>query len=819
MPRRVGGAARAGKRSRAALTLFRLLLGRRLPVTTGTLEVEGVRAPVSIRRDRHGIPFVDASHDEDAIFGLGFCHGQDRAFQIETLVRVIRGTLAELVGQDGVPVDRLSRRVGFRRAAERQWPFLDGDIRDLLTAYTRGVNAGAATGLRPHELALLRAKPTPMEPADAAAVLKLQSFVLPSNWDLELVRLKLLTEDGPDALAAIDPAYPEWLPVTSPPCATAGPAAGRLMDAAAALRAVAGSAGGSNNWAVSPDRSATGRPLLASDPHLESAVPPPWYLAHLRSPGFEVAGASMVGSPTFPVAHNQVAAWGITVGLVDNTDLFVEEIGADGRSVRRGGGFVPCEVHREVIRVKGGDDVVEEVLVTSHGPIVGPALDGEVGALALRATWLEPRPVRGMLVAYRARNFQEFRGCFEHWPGLSLNVVYADTSGKIGWQLVGNTPRRPRGNGMLPTAGWESDKAWEKEGVPFEELPHLDDPPCGFIATANNQPTANGDGPYLGADWIDGYRVARINEVLDARRDWDMDGFARLQLDVLSLPWRELRDSVLATPVDGGPARRAQALLAAWDGEVHAGSAGAAVFECFLTRMIRRIVSARAPRAAAWALAKGFSPLTPANLLIERRVGHAVRLLREQPADWLPKPWTEEIADALADALHTLEERLGPEPGSWEWGALRPLTFRHPFGERRPLHRVFELGPFPWGGDTNTVSFATTDLTDPSCNPAASASARALFDVGNWDACRFSLPGGQSGNPLCRHYDDLLSHWQAGTGVAIAWSQVAVAEASAAVLELALCAAHSTRGGAHRAARLATSTDSPPSEARSSTWR
>jgi penicillin amidase len=492
----------------------------------------------------------------------------------------------------------------------------------------------------------------------------------------------------------------------------------------------------------------------------------------------------MVGSPTFPVAHNQVAAWGITVGLVDNTDLFVEEIGGDGRSVRRGDEFVPCEVRREVIRVKGGVDVVEDVLVTSHGPIVGPAFDGEVGALALRATWLEPRPIRGMLAVHRARNFQEFRSCFEHWPGIALNMVYADSSGTIGWQLVGNVPRRRRGHGMLPTPGWETDAGWEAEGVSFDDLPNLTDPACGFIATANNQPITGGDGPYLGADWIDGYRVARISEVLDSRRDWNLAHFAALQMDVASLPWRELRDSVLATPVSDGTALRARALLAAWDGQVGADSAAAAVFECFLTRMIRRIVSTRAPRSAAWALAKGFTPLTPANLLIERRVGHAVRLLREQPVGWLPKPWPEEIADGLADAIHTLETRLGPESAKWAWGALRPLTFRHPFGERRPLHRVFNLGPLPWGGDTNTVSFATTDLTDPSRNPAASASARALFDVGNWDACRFSLPGGQSGNPLSSHYDDLLPHWRAGTGVAIAWSPLAVEEATAETLEL-----------------------------------
>lgn len=264
------------------------------------------------------------------------------------------------------------------------------------------------------------------------AVVKLISFTLASNWDAELARMKILNEDGPEALRALDPSYPEWHMVTAPPGALAGPAADRLSEDLAAFAAAVGKGGGSNAWTLAPSRTSTGRPIVANDPHLPPVLPPHWYLAHLSTPDRAVAGAAFVGAPGFAAGHNGYAAWGTTAGLVDNTDLFLEEIGADGRSVRQGDEFVPCETRIETIRVKGAAAVEEEVLTTARGPIIGPALAGEVGAVSLRATWLDSRPVRGFLYAHRARGFEEFRHTFSQWPLLALNIVYADVSGAIG---------------------------------------------------------------------------------------------------------------------------------------------------------------------------------------------------------------------------------------------------------------------------------------------------------------------------------------------------------------------------------------------------
>ena len=763
-----------------------MLLGRRLPIATGTLEVAGITGPVLIRRDGRGIPYIEAQSDGDAWYGLGFCHGQDRAFQLEILLRFACGTLAEMVGTKALPLDRLARRIGFRHAAEPQMEALSVENRRILQGYAQGVTDGATLGCRrrAHEFALLRAHPTPWSAADVLAVGKLFAFNLASNWDSELARLKILTEDGPEAMAALDPTYPEWLPVTSPPGALAGRAADRLAADIAVFYAAVGQGGGSNSWAIAPSRTATGRAILANDPHLPPVLPPYWYLARVSTPEWAAGGASFVGAPGFPAGHNGTAAWGVTAGLVDNTDLFIEEIGPDGRSVREGDGFVPCEARREVIRVKGGAVLEEEVLVTPRGPIIGPALEGDVGSISLRATWLAPGPARGLFDIHRARSFEEFRSAWVEWPFASFNMVYADVSGTVGWQLVGDAPRRRKGWGTFPLHGWDPEVGWEEAPIPFDEMPYLSGPEAGFVATANNQPTYEGTGPFLGFDWIDGYRQARIVEAMDASRDWDVDGVRAFQMDLKSLPWRELRDIVLATPAEADEARQALALLREWDGVLDANSAGAAVFELFVSEMVQRVVEAKAPRAARWALGRGFTPLLPTSMFAVRRLGHLVRLVREQPEGWFKRPWPQEIEDALASVVRTLKGRYGSDTNKWAWGRIRPLTLRHRFGERKLINRVFNLGPLPWGGDANTVSQAGAEPTAPTANPLWIASMRMVVDVGNWEACRFALPGGQSGNPLSPHYDDLLPLWRQGDGVPIAWSEAEVNRVARSTMRL-----------------------------------
>ena len=772
----------------SALTraLFRLLLGTRLPVTRGALEVEGANGPITIRRDRYGIPMIEADDELDVFFGFGFCQGQDRAVQIELSKRASSGTLSELFGQATLRIDRLFRRAGLRVAAEEQFPVLATRVAAMLTAFAAGVNAGRTVGLprRPHEFVLLRTRPTEFTAIDVLTIMKLQSFAMPSNWDCELARLMVLNLDGPEALIQLDPGYPEWQRVPAPPTGIAGKAAERLAQDLALFQETIATGGGSNGWALSGSMTKSGRPLLANDPHLPASVPPHWYLARLQSPNWALAGAALPGTPAMAAGHNGRCAWGVTAGLTDNTDLFLERIGPDSRSVLENGEYVPCQVRREVIRVKGADPVVEEVLVTPRGPIIGPALDGELGALSLRAVWLAPLPVQGFLGNLEAKSIEEFRAPFADWPILPLGLVYADTRGSIGYQLVGQAPRRRRGYGIVPSAGWVAGAGWEDEGVPFSEMPTAHNPPGGYVAAANTQPQPEGAGPFLGVDWIDGYRLCRVVEALEEGGTWDIESTAALQMDVKSLPWAELKECILAVKPHSAESAAAYLLLADWDGFMAADSTTATLFQLFLAEMSRRVAEAKAPRSAPWLLGRSTLPTISGTTFAARQVGRLSRLLREQPPGWFPDGWPAEIDDALRSAYTDAVRRLGEPSERWQWGRARPAMLKHPMGGMRLLSGIFNIGPFQCPGDGNTVAQAGTFGDDPLAAPGVVPSLRMILDVGDWDRSLFSLPGGQSGNPLSPHYKDLFPLWLRGGGVPIAWTDAAVKAATVETLLL-----------------------------------
>ncbi len=748
--------------------------------------MDGVDGQITIRRDRYGIPMIDAEHELDVFFGFGFCQGQERAVQIELSKRAASGTLSEVFGPGTLRLDRLFRRASLRHAAEAQFDVLSPHVASILSAFAAGVNAGWRHGLpaRPHEMSLLRSDLTELTAIDVVAILKLQSFTMPSNWDSELARLKVLDLDGPDALRDLDPAYPEWQRVAVPPTAVAGKAADSLAEDLALLRETVGTGGGSNAWAVSGEKTGTGRPILANDPHLAPALPPHWYLARLQSPEWTLAGAALAGTPAIAVGHNGHCAWGVTAGLTDNTDLYLERIGPDGRSVLQDGEYVPCETRVETIRIKGAEPMEEEVLTTPRGPLISPALEGSLGAISMRAVWLDALPIGGFLGTLRAKTIEEFRAPFAEWPILPLDIVCADTLGDIGFQLVGQTPRRRAGNGTLPAAGWDSRTGWEEQGVPFEDMPHTVNPECGYVAAANTQPQPHGEGPFLGADWIDGFRLARITEALEERSDWNMSDSASLQMDVKSMPWAELRDAVLA----GGPCSpetaAARALLQTWDGHMTVDSIPGTLFHIFLSEMSRRVANAKAPRSAPWLLGRSLHAASGSSFFAARQVGRVARLLKERPEGWFPRGWQVEVDDALGEAYATAVRRLGEPSDLWQWGRARQVTLSHPLGRPPLLSSIFNIGPFPCPGDVNTVLQTGTVGEDPLSAPGAIPSLRMVLDVGDWDRSLFSLPGGQSGNPLSPHYRDLLPFWLEGRGVPIPWSQEAVESATVETLLL-----------------------------------
>lgn len=770
---------------------LRAILGKRLPTTQGTLRIPGINAPIMIHRDQHGVPLINATNDADAWFAVGFCHAQDRPSQLEVLLRIARGTLAEMAGNDALPVDQLSRRVGFRHAAQLQLEQVSAEGRVLIESYTAGVNAGFQHGFakRPHEFVVLGINPTPWAAVDVLAYLKLQPWFMASNWDSELARLRILLADGPEALLALDPSMHDVSGEIVPNLGTPSPGAVSMVDRfaqdIAAVQAIFPRPGGSNNWVIAPEKSATGRPIVANDPHLNGAVPAPWYLATVRTPAWAITGATFVGSPSFPCGHNGHSAWGVTAGLADNADLFVEQVRQEKGQwlYRQGDEWLPCDVRQETIRIKKAPDVVETCLATPRGPIISGVFHDTPETLSLRAIWLSPTPVNGWLGATKVKSFREFRDAFRDWPGFPMNLVYADVTGTTGWQFVGELPIRGRGHGLLPKPGCEADTDWKTERVPFEEMPFVENPTQGFVATANNRPRQENRGTFLGADWLDSYRHDVISEDIRAKEKLSLADCEAIQLSVRSIPWRETRDIILAIPATADNST-ALTILTQWDGHMKADSPAATIFELFMAELCCHLAKHKAPKSWEWALGGRVAVLNPYNFFGYRRFAHAIQLLKTQPAGWFSSGWPATVAQIFNDMLKKYQGELGPDLYQWRWGTARPLVMAHSLMGRTPLRRIYNLPAIPGCGDEHTPNHASAMPLDPLGEVKSLPNLRAVIDVGNWAASRWQLAGGQSGNPFSPHYADLFANWKQGKGVFVPFTNDEIQQHKKETLEL-----------------------------------
>ncbi|HVY31264.1 MAG TPA: penicillin acylase family protein [Polyangiaceae bacterium] len=775
---------------------FGALLGKRLTPFEGRLEV-GCRRGVQVRRDRFGVAYVDARDEADAWFGLGFCHGQDRAGQLEITWRLGRGLLSQALGPAGLPIDRAMRLLGVHRAARAQLETFDADVRDQLAAYVAGVNAALECRALPksHEHTLLRLSPSRWEPADVVTFGLLMCCFLPSNWDVELARLIILTRDGEEAVKALDATWPEHLPLTEPPGALSGPPSELFVARdLEALRAFVGDSGGSNAWAVQGRKSATGRALLCNDPHLPAALPNLGYLTRVKCPAFTVAGISLAGIPAFITGHNGHAAWGSTSAQVDNADVFLEELSDDGKQVRQGDGWVACEERVEEIPVKGAAAVPLRVIRTARGTVVARTADTEssifepiptlarANALSFAATWLECRPTRSLLSFHQVKSFDQFREVCAKSAGCAYSLIYADAT-TVGWVLACEVPRRSSGYGSLPLAGWLPHVGWDGI-VASNDLPWSRNPSEGYVCCANNKPVADHNSAvFLGHDFLDGYRQKRIAQQLGERNDWTVQGMLELQVDVLSLAFLEMREALLALTPRDADALHALAILKAWDGRVAGDSVGASVYELFGGILNRKVCEAKAPNSFEYATGKGVMKLIPGTCLNARRASFVARLVREQPPGYFSE-WAPVLEAALGDAIRLLRKEFGAQSSAWAWGKIRPLTLHHRFGDKKPLDQLFNRGPIEGWGDGTTVSQAGFEFWHPLRHSTVTPHLRSVFDIGNWGESRFVLLGGQSGNPLSPHYADLVPLYQRAEGIPVHWDDAEVQRHSVAMLSL-----------------------------------
>ncbi|HET9198551.1 MAG TPA: penicillin acylase family protein [Solirubrobacterales bacterium] len=759
------GAVSTGLLASAAAVLWHRLARRPLPRVSGTIEVPELRGKVRVRRDRWGVPHVEADEREDLFFAQGYCHGQDRLWQMDFYRRVVRGRLSEMAGEEGLAVDRLMRTLGIRATAEREVEEMEPGLRARLERFCAGVNAAARDArAMPFEMQILRLEFAPWRPVDILSLGKLLAFGLSTNWERELLRSDLVRELGPELAARLDPVYPADNPVVDQlPFSGEGMPLVEQIDAVRRSLGLAAEASGSNNWAVSGSRSKTGTPLIAGDPHLSPSMPGIWYEVSLRHGERFVRGASLPGMPGVYMGQNNDVCWTITNVMADVQDLFVERI--EGDEYLFEDEWRPLSSRREEIVVKGrSEPVVLDVRSTHHGPIVNTALgadEGEPLALAWQAL-SESTAFEAAFELLDIASGPELVAKLEGHTAPASNMVWADRSGSIGYKLIGRLPIRRGGCPDLPKPGWSGEFEWDGT-VPYEELPEVTDPESGFVITANNRIVGDEYPHHITSDWLDGFRAKRIEQLLEETEKHDLESFEAIQNDNFSIPGLEAAMRLSRLHPRGQRERSAIERLRSWDGCLGPETIAGTVYQAFLLRLAREVARAAIgdrDLCERW-LDRADNGFLPHVTSPWRWHSHLMALWEEADEELIGRPWDELVLEALAGALDDLTERFGPDPESWRWGRIHELKFPHPLGDANPLFDRLLNRRLRAGGAQETVSQIAYDPNDPY-NAVWAPSWRMLADPTDPDRSRWQAFTGQSGHPASPHYDDLQVDWLEG---------------------------------------------------------
>jgi penicillin amidase len=766
-----------------------------LPVLDGDLHLvnSGLSAPVVVRRDAHGVPHIEAATQDDLFVAQGYVTAQDRLWQMDAFRRNANGELAEILGPSLVRHDKTQRVFQFRNTVRRVYGNLPGVDRARFEAYARGVNLYIAqceaSGNLPAEFKLLHYHPQPWSGMDSVSIGMMMVQMLDTHWYAKLGRERVAADlhnpkleadlypvgswrDHPPTGILLDLSQPHPEPPPSPdaddedertetrnaparlPSAHEDP---RALRALLGLPACAGCSPGSNNWVIAGQHTASGKPLLSNDMHLGLAEPNIWFMADLLAPGYHAAGVTQPGVPFVIAGHNEHVAWGITALFADVQDLYVEKLDGKGNYLAADNTWKPLAVDHEVIRVRGGKDVVLDLGSTAHGPLLNPIFTKEKRPMALK--WTLYDPALNVLPLYQlntASNWTEFSVALSGWSWPTQNVVYSDDQGHIAYQAVGKVPMRPAGLQGVPI----QDAAHEWQGyIPFDAMPHAVDPPSGFLATANSRVT-NESSPYpLALEWVDPYRSERIYKLLQGRDQLKPADLLAVQTDIYSEVDQELGHR-LAYAIDHTAGiddrlRAAADAMRSWDGRLTADSVAASVVTQARQALRGLILEPKLGKDAEeyqW---------SEANSAGEEIVMHA-------SADWLPpgyKNWDALLTEAVRKGM-----KKGKAPGDiahWTYGSWHVVDIEHPLAKLLPLlGRVAGTGEQPLSGDTTTVKQVGRDF---------GPSQRFTMDWSNVDGSTENIVLGESGDPLSAYFRDQWNDWYGGTTFAFPFSPAAVA--------------------------------------------
>lgn len=730
-----------------------LFLSRGLPQITGEIQLKGLTAPVQVIRDSSGVPHLKAENEQDLYMAQGYIQAQDRLFQMDLSRRQASGQLSEVIGESTVNNDKFFRTLGLRRAAEASYDQYTESGKAVLGWFADGVNLYIdevkESGKWPIEFTLLGYKPGPWSPVDSLTIGKYMAHDLGGHWENQAFRQYLLQNFSEEEAYDLFPTYPDEAPYIISKSELD-------IENSFASAVIPHEFNGSNNWVVSGEKTASGKPLLADDPHLGLATPSIWYQMHLETPNINVSGVIFAGIPGIILGHNESIAWGVTNTGPDVQDLYIEKRNPDNANE-----FLYLEewekatIISEPIKVKDGETIDYNVTITRHGPVLSE-FAGDVGkdtVLSLRWTALDPSAeLEAILNMNKAKNWDEFEQALEKFETPAQNFVFAGTDGTIAYKANGKIPIR-KGNGLLPVPGWNDEYEWTGY-IPFDELPHVVNPEEGFISTANNKVISD-DYPYhISNHWAQPYRQMRIQEVLNSKDQLTVEDMQSLQMDKKNLQAQEFVPEFLNILEGDGDDKQqlALALLKKWDYLDSKDSAAPLIFNLWMTKISEVLFHNKIPEDTL-ELFQG------QKQVVDELLRNA---LNGEPGPWVKQAGGIEkvLKESLSLALTEIEKTEGSNLEKWKWGDFHQVQFKHPLSSVSPLQYLFNSkGGIATGGSSVTVQAAAFTKYGTVNH---GASWRFVIDGSDLSTGYHLVGPGQSGHVKSKWYDSQFEEWVEG---------------------------------------------------------
>jgi len=728
-----------------------------LPKVNGEVIIDNLEEDVEVVRDTLGVPHIYAKNLHDLFLAQGYVSAQDRLWQMEMIRRSTSGTLSEVLGESTLKSDLFYRNLGFNRIADRlasQINQNDSDHIAMLSAYNSGINEYISINREtlPIGYQLLQFSPEKFTIHDSVLSLLAISFGLTATHFFKFLRLNLIENLGNKGALSL-------FPIDRTPSFAGQMEYDYLTFHERSI--------GSNNWVVSGEKTVSGKPLLANDPHLMLTIPGIWYQSHLSAPEINVVGFSIPGTPGITIGHNGHIGWGCTNSNADVQDLYIEKVHPENsHQYQSDDGWTDFEMVEELVEIRGKESLKKEYLMSKHGPILESLFVGyggidflpidrsyKLGYKSIENEFDVLEMFAAILHLNKAKNWNDFKEALRHWKLPSQNIVYADVEGNIGYYMSGKVPIRKKGAGIVPVPGWNKEYEWEGY-IPFEEMPQSFNPGAHFIATANNK-VVSPDYPYLITNFFSSsYRANRITDLLLEKQKLSADDFKRIQLDIFSQRAKDICEYLTEITPKNNRQKYAIEILKRWDHQFTVHSSAALIYQVWVRKFLETLLKEKLGH----------------ELFVLYMIGVADALFfLKHPSRWLYPGESEKnitnrdimLENSLQQALEDITAKHGENMDSWKWGMEHRITYVHPLSAIHPDLQVLNRGPYELPGENFTVnSLIVTPLDAYKC--VAGVSCRMILDFNDLGNSVAVAPPGQSGHPMSEHYSDMIEPWAKG---------------------------------------------------------